>query len=314
MGFAPARIRTYSSAIQRPEQRSPPAACLSGEAPSAHATNGPGSGAPTCRASANHGTEVFMSRAVLNARAAISVRILKRLFERGPQPAHSIAESENLPSRLVVEFLRELGLFGWVREISRSPDSPPLVEAVANACRFVVVDLGGTTVEVAIVDLSGRVWILREEATDPAGGRSVVAQIARMSVEIATQINMELGTARMAVIGIPGMPDPATNRASLITNVIGFDDLDLRAELEAALEVPTILENDVNLGCARRELDRARRRGRRSRLRQDWHGHRVGSGDRRPNRPWLRRRRRRSGVPSVRRESLRSRVAAIRRA
>ena len=52
-----------------------------------------------------------------------------------------------------------------------------------------------------------------------------------------------------AVIGIPGAVDSVTGRVSLVENVRGLEDRDIRGELVERLEVPVRVENDINLAA-----------------------------------------------------------------
>lgn len=103
------------------------------------------------------------------------------------------------------------------------------------------IDLGGTKIEGAALDISGAVRVRRRLATPvqdyDATIRAVVALIAG--------IEQEIGAAAPVGIGIPGAVSPATGlvKNANSTWLIGRP---LQRDIEAALGRPTRLANDAN--------------------------------------------------------------------
>jgi glucokinase len=106
------------------------------------------------------------------------------------------------------------------------------------------IDIGGTKFSMAVFE---QVRMIRREsrATDRAGGRDwMLAQI----VEIARGWGREL-KLECCGVGFGGPVDFARQRVFKSTHVGGWSDFPLRDELARALELPTILDNDANVGA-----------------------------------------------------------------
>jgi glucokinase len=107
-----------------------------------------------------------------------------------------------------------------------------------------VVDIGGTKFTVAIFD--GERMIRREtRATEREGGRDwMLDQIAA----IARQWQSEHKLVRCG-IGFGGPVEFPAQRVALSTHVGGWRDFQLAAHMEQLLGVPTIMDNDANVGA-----------------------------------------------------------------
>ena len=103
------------------------------------------------------------------------------------------------------------------------------------------IDLGGTKIEGAAHDATGRVQIRRRVPTPAANYRGTVAAIAGLVADIEG----ELGMPASVGVGIPGAESPQTGliKNANSTWLIGRP---LRADLEGALARPVRLANDAN--------------------------------------------------------------------
>ena len=109
------------------------------------------------------------------------------------------------------------------------------------------VDLGGTKLRVAIVDLAGEVKAEVVEPTNPTDGHAVAGQIGALVHRAAEQAGIDLRRVRQTVVGCPGVPDQATGRINFAPNIKGIDSFDFRGAVCVAVGTPVMLENDVNL-------------------------------------------------------------------
>ena len=91
-----------------------------------------------------------------------------------------------------------------------------------DAAYVVAVDLGGTKVRIGLSDLAAPVVGEAAELTDPRGGQAVVDQIAALCRETAAAAGVAGERIRIAVVGVPGAPDPATGRVLLAPNIAGL--------------------------------------------------------------------------------------------
>ncbi|MFN4128770.1 MAG: ROK family protein [Paracoccaceae bacterium] len=129
----------------------------------------------------------------------------------------------------------------------------------ADAAALLGCDVGGTKVHSVLADLQGRCLAELHEPTDPAGGAALVAQILRHRDHLRAKAgNVPL---MAACIGIPGAVHPKSGHVSRMPNIAGLRDTDLASLLTGALDLPTAVENDVNLAA----------------LGEYWLGHRADS-------------------------------------
>lgn len=111
------------------------------------------------------------------------------------------------------------------------------------------VDVGGTKVAGAVVDLDGQIISRREEPTDPRGGSYVFDQIERLAYSMATGLAVLPSKLRSFAVGLPCAVHPETQKIALAPNIVGFDGLDAYAELARRLSGVIAIENDVNLAA-----------------------------------------------------------------
>ncbi|WP_246715306.1 ROK family protein [Aestuariivirga litoralis] len=140
---------------------------------------------------------------------------------------------------------------GWVRETGRTSGhvgrTATTYELVPESALVVAVDLGGTKLRAAIVDLAGNVLAEQVEPTHPKGGAAVAKQIGALSRAAAESKRLSFDLVKIAVIGCPGVPDQSTGAVRYAPNIAEIGDIDFAAEVSKALGVPCKLENDVNL-------------------------------------------------------------------
>ncbi|WP_206064750.1 ROK family transcriptional regulator [Nitratireductor mangrovi] len=177
--------------------------------------------------------------------------VMETIVHCGPISRASIAKQTGLSKQTISEIARQLEDDGWIRETGRTSGhvgrTAVTYEIVPDAACIATVDLGGTKARAAIADLSCRVLAEVTEPTDRRGGIHVVRQIARMCREAAQHNGIAFDKVRLAVIGVPGVPDRKSGRVVMAPNIADFDTIDVEASLGAELGVDIILENDVNL-------------------------------------------------------------------
>ena len=176
---------------------------------------------------------------------------MQTIIHDGPISRARIARETGLSKQTVSEIVFGLERGGWVRERGRTRGhigrSAKTYEIVRSAAGVAVVDLGGTKVHCAISDLAGNILEDVVQPTDPQGGAAVARQIARLSRTAAKRNRFEFDRVKLAVVGVPGVPDPGTGAVRLAPNIPGLGEIDFRTSLEDALGIPVYFENDVNL-------------------------------------------------------------------
>jgi glucokinase len=110
--------------------------------------------------------------------------------------------------------------------------------------KTLTIDIGGTKFSMAVFD--GDRMVRREsKSTDREGGRDwMLAQIISIASEWQREAELEC-----CGVGFGGPVDFARQRVFKSTHVGGWSDFPLRDELARALELPTILDNDANVGA-----------------------------------------------------------------
>jgi fructokinase len=103
------------------------------------------------------------------------------------------------------------------------------------------IDVGGTKIEGAAIDVSGAVRVRRRIATPPGDYRGTITAIA----SIVAGIEQDLGIGASVGVGIPGAVSPATGLVKN-ANSAWLIGRPMQRDLEAALARPVRLANDAN--------------------------------------------------------------------
>ena len=169
----------------------------------------------------------------------------------GPISRANIAKVTGLSKQTISEIVEILETEGWVRLAGRTSGhvgrTALTYEVKEDSAFFAVIDLGGTKVKAAIVNLVGDILGTVEEPTDRRGGRNVSNQVAGLCRRAASTNNIFFNKVKLVVAGVPGVPDAETGRVLLAPNIQGIGEFDFRRDLANNLEIPVHLENDVNL-------------------------------------------------------------------
>lgn len=106
------------------------------------------------------------------------------------------------------------------------------------------IDVGGTKFSMAVF-VDGRMAARESRATDREGGREwMLDQIAAIAAEWERTYHLE-----KCGIGFGGPVEYAKQRVARSTHVGGWLDFALPAWIERALQVPTLMDNDANVGA-----------------------------------------------------------------
>lgn len=179
--------------------------------------------------------------------------IVQAITSYGPISRASVSKITGLSKQTVSEIVGNLEEDGWVRTIGRTEGHvgrrAVVYEIVPDAASVASVDLGGTKVRVAICDLTGAVMAELVEATSKDGGIAVINQVADLVERASLKISGNAKQPRIAVIGVPGVPDPATGRILMAPNIPGIDQVDAPQLWRERLGIEVFVENDVNLAA-----------------------------------------------------------------
>ncbi len=192
---------------------------------------------------------------------AATASMLKELNERtvfsAIRSGHPISRAEisrrvGISKPTVSLALRTLLDAGLVRETTPGLLEPTygavFFEPVPEAAFTLAFDIGARFLRGALAALDG--VVRRREDVDLAGADAtrVVDEAAdlrdRLLAGAAAPDRVEL-----AVVGAPGVVDPADGRIWQVGNVPGLDGFPIVAEFERALGLPVTVDNDVNLAA-----------------------------------------------------------------
>ena len=110
------------------------------------------------------------------------------------------------------------------------------------------VDMGGTKILSAVIDSEGNILSTAKVPTKADKGPSIVIDRIAESIQRAVD-KSDVDTASIQAVGIgaPGPLDPATGVVIFAPN-LRWKDVRLKEELEARVNIPTFVDNDVNVG------------------------------------------------------------------
>ncbi|MEX2543053.1 MAG: ROK family transcriptional regulator [Trueperaceae bacterium] len=173
------------------------------------------------------------------------------ILEKGPISRAGISRETGLSKQTSSEIVRLLEETGWIEETGLSKGkvgrSAVLYQIVPDSAYIVGVDLGGTSLTVALADMTGDLVAQETVPTSPRGGPQIIAQIAEICRRLAERPAAGWEKVRLAVVGTPGVVDPVSGFIEFAPNIPGFDRLRVEDELRHVLGIAVIVENDVNL-------------------------------------------------------------------
>lgn len=176
---------------------------------------------------------------------------MQTIIHCGPISRASISKQTGLSKQTVSELVRIFEEEGWVRETGRTSGhvgrTATTYELIPDSAFMAAVDLGGTKLRVAIVDLAGSVIAEVVAPTHPDGGRLVADQIGELLQAAVLEGKIDRTRVRQTVVGCPGVPDQTTGHVRFAPNIAGIDSFDFRTAVSQATGTQVLLENDVNL-------------------------------------------------------------------
>ncbi len=194
-------------------------------------------------------------RAMPTASAPMSVRehntgaVLEALRERRPASRADLALRTGLSKPTVGAALRGLEAAGLVREYGRVTGrrgpSASLYELVPDAALVLGIDVGARYVRAVLANLDGQpLHETTEQLTRPHAD-AVLACVRTIGAGVAAWHER----IELAVVGTPGIVDPASGRIGAAPNIEAWEGVLAERVLGDALELPVRVDNDVNLAA-----------------------------------------------------------------
>lgn len=124
----------------------------------------------------------------------------------------------------------------------------PLKLGVGKAM-FVGVDLGGTKIIAGVVDREGRILAKASRPTEAEkGGEQVMRKIIELTREVVDEAGLNLSQIEAIGVGTPGCIDFKRGVvASFVSNIPGWQGMEIGKRLKEATGRPSFADNDVNV-------------------------------------------------------------------
>ncbi|ANJ28673.1 ROK family transcriptional regulator [Agromyces aureus] len=192
-----------------------------------------------------------MSRAsALDASGASE--LFQLLRDGAPRTRASLAQSTGLARSTVaarVDELMRLGLVTPVADAVSTGGRPPSQFALNPGARIVLAaDFGASHATLAVTDLEGTVLAERSERRDIADGpEAVLGWMVSAAHELIDGLGRDRADLAAIGIGVPGPVEHSTGRPVNPPIMPGWDRFDVPGWVQQHLEVPVLVDNDVNI-------------------------------------------------------------------
>lgn len=161
--------------------------------------------------------------------------------------ATALSMSKPTISKLVDELISE----GWVTEQESDQSSslggrrPYLLCFNSNAKYIFGVDIGGTTVEIALMNLNGQI-MHKTSFPSQENLNNLVVKIEKMINKMLYTHNIELDKILGMGIGVPGITD-VNHGVVFDAPSLGWKQYPLQSKMEKLFPFPVYIDNDVNV-------------------------------------------------------------------
>jgi glucokinase-like ROK family protein len=180
-----------------------------------------------------------------------TVTVLDYVRSHGSATRAALVHGTGLSRAVVTQRVAELIDYGLLTDGDLGPSTggraPRLVRFRADAGHLLVADLGATSVDVALADLSGAILVHVQEPCDIAAGpEPVLARVEELFVRSLVKAESRPGSLWGIGIGVPGPVEFDSGRPVAPPIMPGWDGYAVR-ERFAKYHVPVWVDNDVNV-------------------------------------------------------------------
>jgi len=179
-------------------------------------------------------------------------QVFQLLRDARPRTRAQVASHLGLSRATValrIDRLMELGLIGPVEGAASSGGRPPSQFAFNPTARLVLAtDLGASHAAVALTDLTGS--IVARKRVDMAiadGPERVLGWVVDAAQSLLEEVRRDAGDLIAVGIGLPGPVEFSTGRPINPPIMPGWDRFDVPGWVRQHLEVPVLVDNDVNI-------------------------------------------------------------------
>lgn len=178
--------------------------------------------------------------------------VLDVLRQRGSATRPLISNETGLGRAVVTQRLTDLLASGIIvaggSDTSTGGRPPKQVRFNPHLGHLLVADLGATSIDVALADLSGRILLHRSEPADIAAGPDAILELVETRFgEVLTRAGEVPGLLWGIGVGVPGPVEFSTGRPVAPPIMPGWDDYPVRERLSSRFGAPVWVDNDVNI-------------------------------------------------------------------
>src|ERR1700744_4948050 len=111
-------------------------------------------------------------------------------------------------------------------------------------------DIGGTNLRVALADMKGNILARTSSTTtNVRDAHLVIENISQCVYQLLQEAKVSRAAITAIGTGAPGVTNAETGVVIATSYLVGWRDVPLKSMLEDALQVPAIVDNDVNLAA-----------------------------------------------------------------
>lgn len=178
--------------------------------------------------------------------------LFQLLRDGRPRTRAALAEVTGLARSTVaarVDELMRIGLVSPVADAASTGGRPPSQFALNAGSRIVLAaDLGASHATLAVTDLAGTVLARQQEPVQIADGpEAVLGWMVDASLGLIERLGRDRAELVAIGIGVPGPVEHSTGRPTNPPIMPGWDRFDVPGWVQQHLEVPVLVDNDVNI-------------------------------------------------------------------
>jgi len=179
-------------------------------------------------------------------------QLFQLLRDGVPRTRAELAKSTGLARSTIaarVDELMRMGLISPVADAVSTGGRPPSQFALNPAAKVVIAaDIGASHATVAVTDLTGSVLAEHTESLDVAlGPVPVLTWLVEGATTLLEQVGRDHSHVAAIGIGVPGPVEHSTGQPVNPPIMPGWDRFDIPGWLNQHLEVPVLVDNDVNI-------------------------------------------------------------------
>lgn len=178
-------------------------------------------------------------------------KLLSLLRDSGPMSRVELSRKLALSAPAVTNNIAALLQVGMIYEVgtyeTEMGRKPVLLEFNEHFRYVVGIDIGALSVRSALADLRGNIITQVEKTSIGMKAHEVADQILDSIVELMQSAELDESNIIAVAVGSPGINNSKTGTNILAPFIEDWDEIDLKAEIEAKFHTRTIISNDVDM-------------------------------------------------------------------